>query len=362
MPWPFISLRDRRGQVRDSFARHLPGADTTVPNSTTRAMAEAMAALTHDNDRHLDWVARMMMPDTAEGAFAERWGNIWLPDGRKPATGSAGAMTVTGSVGAVVPVGAILTASVYDAAGTSVAYEFEVVGGVTLATTSAVVAIESLNAGALANLDEGARLAFVDVPGGIDGTAMVASPGLAGGSDQETDAALIERYIARIQEPPHGGAAHDYVDWALEVPGVTRAWAAREMGVGTMTVRIMLDRVRASAGGFPQPEDRALVLAHIERLRPVTVAQVFVPSNIAQPVDLTIDDLVGDTPEARAAIRTELAAMLRARAAPGRMIYASWIREAVSAASGEDHHDLTATNQAPASAGHIITLGTVTFT
>lgn len=361
MPWPSLSLRTRREQARDSFARHLPGADATVPNSILRALGEAFSSLTYDNDRHLDWVARMMMPDTAEGAFAERWGNIWLRDGRKPATGSSGLITVTGGVGATIPTGAVLTATVYDAAGGVLALEFEVVAGLTLATTSGVVAVESLQAGAFANLDEGAQLSFIDVPTGVDGSALVAFPGLAGAADQETDAALVERYIARIQEPPHGGADHDYVAWALEVPGVTRAWAKRELGVGTMTVRIMLDGVRASSGGLPLDEDRALVLAHIDKVRPTTVAQVYVPGQIAQPFNLTISDLIGDTPEVRANIRTELNAMLRARAAPGRMIYASWIREAISAATGEDHHDLTVGNQAPASAGHMITLGTLTF-
>lgn len=361
MAWPKLSLRTRRQQVRDFIAAHLPGADATVPNSRIRAMAEAQASLTHDNDLHLDWVARMMMPDTAEDEFVERWANIWLPQGRKGAAYARGQITITGSAGAVVPSGTELTAPAYNADGDPVTLQFEVTAGVTLATTSIVANVAALSPGVLANLDEGAELQFVDALDGIDGTATVAAPGLAGGAEQETDVALIARYIDRIQEPPHGGSAHDYVQWMLEVPGVTRAWAQRDMGVGTITCRFMMDDVRASYGGIPQTEDLALVAAYIDGVRPVTVADRYVVAPIAQPLNFTVGQLVGDTPETRANIATEIREMLRSRAAPGSRIYASWIREAVSAATGEDHHELTISDVVPSTNGHLIVPGTITY-
>lgn len=361
MPWPLISRRDRRAQVRDDVATHLPGADATVPNSVLRVVSEAQANLAHDNDLHLDWVARQMMPDTAEGEFADRWGAIWLPEGRKPASYAAGAITVTGSSGASVPSGAELTAAAFDAAGAPLTLLYQVTTGVTLVSTSAAVQVRALTAGAAGNLDEGAQLAFTSVPGGIDGAATVAAPGLAGGADQEGDLDFVGRYIDRIQEPPHGGAAHDYVQWALEVPGVTRAWAAQEMGIGTVTVRFMMDEARATFTGFPQTEDLALVEAYIDARRPVSVADLFVVAPIAQPLNLSID-LALDTPEVRTNVTLELQEMLRARARPGGMIYASWIREAISTATGEDYHNTSVTNVTPSSAGHIVTLGTITWT
>ncbi len=361
MPWPLISLRGRRQQVRDDIAAHLPGADATVPNSNLRVMAEAMAAVGHDNDLHLDWVARMMMPDTAEGEFADRWANIILPQGRKAASPATGQITVTGDVGAAVATGAELTASAVDAFGNAQVLRYEVSAGLTLGSTSAVVNVVALTVGALGNLDEGAQLAFVEPPEGIDGSATVAAPGLAGGADQETDTELIGRYITRLQEPPHGGARHDYVAWALEVPGVTRAWAVQEMGIGTVTVRIMLDKVRAEDNGIPDTEDLDLVTAYIDALRPVTVADLYVVAPIAQPLDFTISLLANDTPEVRANIAREIRAMLEARSAPGQTIYASWIREAISAATGEDHHNTAVANVVATSAGHIVVPGTITY-
>jgi uncharacterized phage protein gp47/JayE len=354
MPWPLLSLRQRREQVRDDIAAHVPDADASVPNTVLRAVGDAQAALTHDNDLHLDWVARMMMPDTAEGEFAERWANIWLPNGRKGATFAAGFITVTGLNGSAVPTGAELTLSALDADGNSIVLQFEVVTGVTLSGSSAAVVVSALTPGALANLDEGAMLAFVDPPTGIDGRAAVAAPGFAGGADQETDADLRDRTIARIQAPPHGGAKHDYVAWALEVPGVTRAWAAREMGPGTITVRVMLDDVRADDDGLPESEDLALVLAYIDAVRPVTVADLFVLSPVRQDETVTISLVSRDSPEVRASIREEIRSMLAARAAPGQIIYASWVREAISSAVGEDYHDTAVANLIPDNAGSMI--------
>lgn len=361
MPWPLLSLRERRRQVRNDVAAHLPGSDASVPNSVLRVIGDAQASLTHDNDQHLAWLARMMMPDTAEAEYAERWANIWLPDGRKPATGARGAISVTGDVGAIVPSGTELTMTAFDSAGVRREVRFEATSGVTLASSSAVVQVTALTQGAIGNLDEGAPLSFVLVPDGIDGQATVAAPGLSGGADIETDTELIARTIARIQQPPHGGARHDYIAWALQVPGVTRAWAAQEMGVGTVTVRIMLDDVRSSGGGLPLTEDLDLVRATIDALRPVTVADFWVLAPTAQALNITIADLSGDTPEIRANIALEIREMLRARAVPGQKIYASWIREAVSAASGEDHHGLTISDVVPASAGHLIVPGTITY-
>ena len=55
-----------------------------------------------------------------------------------------------------------------------------------------------------------------------------------------------------------GGAEVDYVQWALGVPGATRAWCyPLEMGMGTVTVRFMMDNLRADEDGFPRQGDVA---------------------------------------------------------------------------------------------------------
>lgn len=359
--WTTPTLRQRREQVRDDINAHLPGADSRVPNSVLRITGDAIASQVSDLDAHLAYIARMMMPDTAEGDYADRWANIWLPNGRKSASFSAGQVTVTGDIGAAIPTGSTLSASFVDSDGNPITLVLAVTEGVTLAATSQDVKVESLVAGAFGNLDAGTGLTFDDGLAGIDAAALVASGGLVGGADIEPDAELVPRYIDVVQQPPHGGRANDYVQWAKEVAGVTRAWGAQEMGVGTYTVRFMLDTVRADADGIPTAGDITLVADYLAKVRPTTVAELFVEAPTAQPLNITVTGLSPDTPEVREAIDTELAAMLLARSAPGQTIYGSWISEAISLATGEDHHsggfsDVTATT-----AGHIVTPGTVTY-
>src|SRR6266705_1111669 len=159
----------------------------TIGNSVLRVMADAMAGLGHLTLRYVDWLARQFLTDTAE---------------------------------------------------------------ITIGVTVTSVAVRAVDAGINGNLDAGETLDLVDIIGGVDSNATVIN--LGGGIDEESDADLRARVLFRIQQPPMGGDASDYVVWATAVSGVTRAWAAPlEMGIGTMTIRFMMDDLRSSVGGFP---------------------------------------------------------------------------------------------------------------
>ncbi|MDA8170329.1 MAG: baseplate J/gp47 family protein [Nitrospiraceae bacterium] len=55
----------------------------------------------------------------------------------------------------------------------------------------------------------------------------------------ESDADYLARVLARIQEPPAGGNANDYVEWALSILNVKAAWCfPLAQGVGTVDVVI----------------------------------------------------------------------------------------------------------------------------
>ncbi|MBI4800443.1 MAG: baseplate J/gp47 family protein, partial [Desulfarculus sp.] len=93
----------------------------------------------------------------------------------------------------------------------------------------------------------------------------MASAGLTGGADQEADAALLARLLYRIQTPPQGGAGSDYIRWALEVPGVTRAYVyPRRLGAGSVGLTVLMDD--AAYGPIPSAEDVARVQAYIDEV------------------------------------------------------------------------------------------------
>jgi uncharacterized phage protein gp47/JayE len=196
----------------------------------------------------------------------------------------------------------------------------------------------------------------------------VSALGIGGGADLEGDAALRERVLFRKRMPPHGGAAHDYVIWAREIPGVTRVFVDPVNAVNARTtigVWFLMDDTYAN--GIPQGADVDIVEAHIDELRPAG-AVVDIAAPTAVPVAITIDGLVPDTQDVREAVKAELADLFRRAMRVSTLtdpftLKISKIWEAISAASGEDSHTLTLpAADLDLTVGQVPTLGTVTFT
>lgn len=352
------TLDEIRARIAAEFQARLPGADTTLRQSNLRVIGDVIAALNHAHHGHMVWLARQIIPDTAEDSWLDRWADIFGIQ-RKPAAFAIGAATVTGTDGTAIPAGTRLRRA--DGA------EFEALAGAVIAGGTATLAVRARLAGAGANSGDGTALRLTSAISGADSEALAAGE-IAGGSDVETDDDLRGRMLLFLQAPPQGGAASDYAQWALEVPGVTRVWvSAGEMGLGTVTVRFMMDEVRAAFGGVPQGTnspaptgDQLLVHDHVNVLRPVT-AELFVVAPVLDAVDVTISGLVPDTAEVRAAIETELADMLFRVATPGGTVPLSKIWEAISLASGETSHVVVAPAADVVTAtGHLAVLGTIT--
>jgi uncharacterized phage protein gp47/JayE len=299
------------------------------------------------------------MPDTAETEWLDRHGHIWLTNadgstGRKLATlasGSADFVTSLGSV--IVPTGTQLSYST----------------GVTYQTTADIVTdatgvpsaapIIALDPGSVGNLVPGTPLTLLTPLAGIDSVAVDT---LGGGTDDETDDDLRGRVLRRIRQPPMGGDATDYEAWALAVPGVTRAWCAPlEMGMGTVTIRFMMDDLRAANGGFPLPEDIDTVETYIDSVRPVAVKDFFVEGPIPYPINLRISFLDSDTAATRASIEQSLLNDFRARSIPSQLWYRAWSDEAIAGAIGVNAYDLVAGDVPMPAPGYMAVLGDLTY-
>lgn len=183
---------------------------------------------------------------------------------------------------------------------------------------------------------------------------------MSGGADRESDDDLRSRLLYRLQNPPRGGTASDYVAWAQEVPGVTRAWCfPKELGLGTVVVRFMTDGL--TEDGIPTGAMVEKVQSTIELEAPVTAA-VTVLAPTALPVDVEIADLMPDTPAIRAQIEAELRSLLYRECVPGKVFYVSHLRQAISDATGEeDHKVISPTEDIICPADKVLTLGTVTY-
>src|SRR5262249_42460224 len=197
-----------------------------------------------------------------------------------------------------------------------------------------------------------------EVPG-----VTAVSVDVTGGVDEESDDDLRVRVLERIRQPPQGGAIHDYVRWAKAVPGCTRAWVSPlEMGIGTVTVRVMFDDLRADNDGFPLAVDLAAVTAYIDSVRPVAVKDFWVLSPIKQRIEAYINNLKPDTPAVRAAIEASLRQMLLDRAAPGQTIYAAWKYEAISSTPDVTYFAMaTSLDDVMQTPGHMAVLGDIVY-
>jgi uncharacterized phage protein gp47/JayE len=353
MPFARPSLDDLRLRVRQDLMNRLPGTDAMLRWNNLRIVADVEAGAVHMLYGRLVWSFNQLFPDTAEGPFLDRWASIWgVP--RRPATAAIGPVQFTANAGTAYPEGYLLARS-DDVQFSVMQAAFEASGVIN-------VVVQALLPGALGNTEPGSEMTAVNTVTGVNPNGYVQTGGIVGGADLESDEQLRERVLLRIQSPPHGGTATDYVQWMFEVPGVTRAWCYPvELGAGTVVCRFMMDVVRASAQGIPEPGDVALVQAYIDTRAPVT-AVVTVEAPVPLPVDITIDGLETDSPDTRAAVQAELLDFFSHTTAPGEEIYPSQIIGAVNTAPGVTKFRLLnpLTSVVP-DVGEIGVLGVITF-
>jgi len=354
MPWTTPPLRTVREMVRNDVTAALYGA-VLVGNSVLRVMSDAMAGLAHLVLRYIDWLARQLLPDTAETEWLDRHANIWLVNadgtiGRKSATFASGTVTATGQAGFTIPAPAFMTA---------LGVNYQTTADVVMGNSPTVVPVTALDAGSIGNLSEGDQMSFSSPIAGIDSSATVVL--VDGGADTETDDQLRARVLFRIRNPPMGGDQNDYVLWALAVPGVTRAWANQEVGIGTITVRFMMDDLRANNRGLPESIDVQAVRTYLDTVRPVTVKEAYVEAPIPYYYNITISQLDDDSPEVRFRIQQSIIDMEFVKSAPGQTMYRSWVDEAISQAIGENHHELIFDTLPMPAAGYMPFIGTINY-
>lgn len=330
------------------------GLGGLIRRSILGALSRALAGAAHLLYGFLAHTARQVFPDTAERSELERWGTVWGV-ARKVATSATAVVECTGSNGASVTVGAVLRRD--DGA------TYQVTASGTIASGTVEVPIQADEPGAAGSLTAGAVLAFESPLVGVASEATVQAEDLVGGTDRESDTDYRERILLRIQTPPQGGAAADYVAWALEVPGVTRAWVfPLHLGVGTVGLAFAVDE--DPDGPIPDAAQVEAVQAYIDARRPVTAAfTAWAPT--ARAIDASLS-ITPDSPELRAAVTAALEDLFTREAEPGALLRISHVREAISTTPGEEDHELSLWDgAAPANVTFTSTqlgrLGTITW-
>ncbi|UFH49932.1 baseplate J/gp47 family protein [Pseudomonas sp. KNUC1026] len=325
-------------------------ASDALLRSDAQVLARALSGAAYGLYGYIGWAARQILPDTADEATLERQARLRLATARIAAKPASGRASFNAAAGAVLDADRVLQAS--DGRQYRVAAAVTTVQGVNSA------ALEAVDGGTLGNAAAGLVLTLVQPVIGVDDQFTVLTPGLTGGTDQESVESLRARVIRSYQVIPHGGDADDYVTWALECAGVTRAWTVRNyMGPGTVGVFFVRD---GDSAIVPDANEVATVQAYLDSKAPVT-AEVYALAPLLKPVNYRIT-LTPDTSAVRAAVTAELADLHAREAGLGDGLLISHIREAVSSARGEtDNVVASPVADVPANANQLLTLGVITW-
>lgn len=311
-----------------SRARSDLAGSSALLRSDAEVLARVNAAASYGRYAHQAYIADQILPDKADEDTLRRMARARLKRDRLPAVAATGPASFTGAVRAVLDAGTLLQREDGQ--------RFRVSLSVTLNSPAGVATLEAVDAGQLGNTPAGTVLRSVSPVEGVADTFTVLEPSITGGTEQESIEALRARVIRSYRVVPHGGSTSDYETWALEVPGVTRAWVRRHwMGPGTVAVFIVRD---GDVNPIPGPEALALAFAYIEGERPVT-AELAVLAPVEKPIQYEIK-LLPDSGAVRAAVEAALVDLHNRESDLGVSLLGTHISEAISGAAGEKDHVL----------------------
>ena len=308
-------------------------AGTVLRRSDGQVLSRTHGGALHGAYGYQQWIARQIFPDTCDEDMLLRHARLRLPGGRNPAVAAAGNVIASGMAHGFVDAQQLVQTTGADRR------QYLTVESVTLDESGAgEVTVRAVEAGAEGDLAPGTELRFVSPVPGVSDTVIVGEAGITGGTDIEPVERLRERVIRAWRRVPAGGSADDYVDWAMEVPGVTRAWAMRRwLGPGTVGLFVVRDD---DANPIPDAAAIAAVQAHVETKRPLG-AELFVMAPAPLMMVYRVH-LVPDTGAIRAGVTAALKDFTLRQTWPGGTLIRTKVGAAISGVTGNEDYVLYA--------------------
>lgn len=360
MPWNTPTLQQIAQLVFGAFRSNMKGSDAALWPNNVAVTAKVIAGAVQGPYAFQDYIAKQILPSTCDGPnllkHAATRGMAQLAPSY--ATGNA---LISGDANVPVPVGIQLQRA------DGVQYE-TLVDASTDGSGNATVPVRALLPGKAGNAVAGVVLSLAAPVDRINTANEVDTGGIGAGADLEDIESLRARYLFVLQNPPQGGAAHDYVIWARQLNGITRVFVDPVTSInGRTTVAVWFMMDDTYPDGIPQAADANALDLYLNRLRPAgAVVDVGAPVPVAQ--NIVINGLTPNTLAVRNAVNAELIEMFRRETAVSTLtepftLYRSAISEAIAVAAGERSHTLvTPATDHLFDPGQIPTLGTVSFT
>ncbi|PJG83761.1 baseplate J/gp47 family protein [Caviibacterium pharyngocola] len=248
--------------IRRAILRDLQSLEPTADiaeDSDNFVRASSLAAVAENLYAHQKWLMKQFFPDTADTEFLEKHAAL-RGIRRKNATYAQGnGATFTGLVGATLSAGLQIK--------TADGRFYETLESAVINSAGSVrVAVRALAPGAAQNIIQSVAGVLMAAPKGVQSDVVLNN--VVGGTDTESDSALLARLLERIRRPPAGGNRYDYRNWALSVEGVDAAYVyPLRRGLGTVDIAITADN------DVPSDETVRKVQAYIDDVRPVTAKE-----------------------------------------------------------------------------------------
>lgn len=342
MPIERKNLRELNQQIQNELP--LETAKQPLRLNFFLPFGSALAGVAHGIYGYQEWMTKQLFPNSCdEETLLSYHAPLYLKNGQKEPTAATGPVLFTGNKNTLIAKGSLLNRE----------------DGIRFALVEDTVIQESgscnakvicLTPGIIGNTKENSKLQLETTLLGVNSQVLVQIPGLTGGDDLESISQLRHRVMRSRIAGADIGRDIDWEDWAMEVAGVTRAWAVpKAMGLGTTLVYFVRDEQTPI---FPNEAEVHTVLTHLEATGQPN-GEVFVVSPILKKQDFKIK-LIPDSAATRENVKEALRVFLNGKASPvkknkygrtlmppeGIVIYWSQLVEIIAGAVGEEAHIL----------------------
>ncbi len=311
MPLPTLpTTKEIRDRIVADIELKINQATPLFFKSFTRVIAAALALVFTILYKYGQWAYKQIFTVTQGEESLELKGSQYDVL-RKPATASVISATATGDDLTVIPAGQTFRGSVNGLV-------YSVNTAVGIITSSIEVELTCLTAGANGNLLTGDTLTILQPIPGLDNLITVIDV-VTEGEDEESIGEYRARISSREKRQPQGGALVDFIAWAKEVPGVTRAFCFGKREVPAITagrVEVYPLSDDDPVSRIPSPAKLAEVLAYIDdpTRAPTQCVGIDVLAVTEREFTVDISALVPDSAALKADVEDNISDFLLTRA------------------------------------------------
>lgn len=334
MPFPRDTIQQIYTRILSGISSRVFGDSALLRRAILRVLGRVFAGAIHVCFGRIDLVTQnILFVTTATREYLESIHAVMWGVELKPGSFASTTVRFTGVNGTSIPEDTIVQ--------NEEGIEFGTTAIGTISAGIADIGVQAVEAGESGNIEVGVDPIYFQLVQPIDDVedAVLLLASVTGGTDPEGTESLRARILQRIQYPPMGGSAADYVKWALEVSGVKSAWChPLAYGPGTVATSIIAE------GQDPVPSSVLLgdVAAHIDEVKPVT-ADSYVESitdisnNPGSAVISYSISITPNTSDFRETIQANLEALAEPHK-PGTTFLISQVRGAIWASGISDYN------------------------